>query len=59
MDALILRLLIETACRRGGLLGLYIEDLNVSDCLVRLHEKGGTVRPANGKPRQPSNHEVT
>ncbi|MDE1675225.1 hypothetical protein [Nocardia gipuzkoensis] len=45
MDALILRLLIETACRRGGLLGLYIEDLNVSDCLVRLHEKGGTVRP--------------
>ncbi|MGY2060165.1 MULTISPECIES: hypothetical protein [Nocardia] len=45
LDALILRLLIETACRRGGLLGLYIEDLNVSDCLVRLHEKGGTVRP--------------
>ncbi|MGY1901225.1 tyrosine-type recombinase/integrase [Nocardia gipuzkoensis] len=44
LDALILRLLIETACRRGGLLRLCIEDLNVSDCLVRLHEKGGIVR---------------
>ncbi|MER7449450.1 site-specific integrase [Nocardia beijingensis] len=39
-----LRLLIETACCRGGLLHLRIDDLNVTDCLVRLHEKGGTIR---------------
>ncbi|MFF7941638.1 tyrosine-type recombinase/integrase [Nocardia gamkensis] len=44
LDALILRLLIETACRRGGLLSLAIDDLNVADCLIRLREKGGTMR---------------
>ncbi|WP_406275769.1 hypothetical protein OH799_03815 [Nocardia sp. NBC_00881] len=44
LDALILRLLIETACRRGGLIRLTVKDLNIADCLVRLHEKGGTVR---------------
>ncbi|MEU5762195.1 tyrosine-type recombinase/integrase [Nocardia sp. NPDC047648] len=44
LDALIVRILIETACRRGGLLGLTIDDLNSHDCLVRLREKGGTVR---------------
>ncbi len=44
LDALMLRLLIETACRRGGLLRLSIDDLNTADCLVRLHEKGGTTR---------------
>ncbi|MEU4841852.1 tyrosine-type recombinase/integrase [Nocardia testacea] len=44
LDALILRLLIETACRRGGLLRLSVDDLNASDCLVQLHEKGGTIR---------------
>ncbi|MEU1549278.1 hypothetical protein [Nocardia sp. NPDC005745] len=44
LDALILRFLIETACRRGGLVRLAIEDLNVAGCLVRLREKGGTVR---------------
>ncbi|MGY2116554.1 tyrosine-type recombinase/integrase [Nocardia gipuzkoensis] len=44
LDALIVRILIETACRRGGLLGLTVDDLNVEDCLVRLREKGGTTR---------------
>jgi integrase len=44
LDALIVRILIETACRRGGLLGLTVDDLNSHDCLVRLREKGGTVR---------------
>jgi integrase len=44
LDALIVRILIETACRRGGLLGLTIDDLNEHDCLLRLREKGGTTR---------------
>ncbi len=38
------RLFIETACRRGGLVHLTLEDLNAEDCLVRLREKGGTLR---------------
>ncbi|MGY2026011.1 tyrosine-type recombinase/integrase [Nocardia gipuzkoensis] len=44
LDALMLRLFIETACRRGGLVHLTLEDLNAEDCLVRLREKGGTLR---------------
>ena len=44
LDVLILRLHMETACRRGGALGLVAEDLDVEQCLVRLREKGGTVR---------------
>lgn len=44
LDALIIRLHLETACRRGGTLGLHVADLNVADCLIRLREKGGTVR---------------
>lgn len=44
LDSLIVRLHIETACRRGGLLALTVDDLNVEDCLVKLREKGETER---------------
>ncbi len=44
LDGLILRLHIETACRRGGALALRPADLDRAQCLVRLREKGGTVR---------------
>jgi len=44
LDALLLRLHTETACRRGGALALLPEDLDPEQCLIRLHEKGGTLR---------------
>jgi integrase len=44
LDALILRLHTETACRRGGALALTPEDLDAEQCLIRLHEKGDTMR---------------
>ncbi|MFG2059107.1 tyrosine-type recombinase/integrase [Micromonospora sp. NPDC048930] len=44
LDSLILRLHIETACRRGGALGLDRADLDLDNCCIRLSEKGGTVR---------------
>lgn len=44
LDVLILRLHIETACRRGGALALRPEDLDQEQCFIRLREKGGTVR---------------
>ncbi|WP_027344973.1 tyrosine-type recombinase/integrase [Hamadaea tsunoensis] len=44
LDALILRLHTETACRRGGALGLRLADLDVHYGQVRLTEKGGTQR---------------
>lgn len=44
LDALLLRLHTETACRRGGALALRTDDLDAEHCLVRLHEKGETVR---------------
>ena len=44
LDALIIRLHAETACRRGGALALAPEDLDPEQCLIRLHEKGGTDR---------------
>jgi integrase len=44
LDALIIRLHAETACRRGGALALAPEDLDHEQCLIRLHEKGGTER---------------
>jgi len=44
LDCLIIRLHLETACRRGGALGLRLADLDTHWCLVRLREKGGTVR---------------
>uniref|UniRef100_UPI000AB0313B tyrosine-type recombinase/integrase n=2 Tax=Nocardia amikacinitolerans TaxID=756689 RepID=UPI000AB0313B len=44
LDALLVRFHIETACRRGGALRLRVADLNIEHCLVRLREKGGTLR---------------
>jgi len=44
LDVLIIRLHSETACRRGGALALRPTDLDVEQCLVRLHEKGGSDR---------------
>ncbi|WP_280334842.1 tyrosine-type recombinase/integrase [Nocardia wallacei] len=44
LDALILRLHIETACRRGGALALRPHDLDPDRCLVWLREKDGTDR---------------
>jgi len=44
LDTLILRLHTETACRRGGALALRPCDLDPAQCLVRLREKGETVR---------------
>ena len=44
LDTLILRLHTETACRRGGALALQPSDLDPDQCLIRLREKGETVR---------------
>jgi len=44
LDALLLRLHTETACRRGGALALRLRDLDLDLCLVLLREKGGTHR---------------
>ncbi|WP_280188732.1 MULTISPECIES: tyrosine-type recombinase/integrase [Nocardia] len=42
LDTLLLRLHTETACRRGGALGLRPQDLDPVQSLVLLREKGGT-----------------
>lgn len=44
LDALILRLHEETACRRGGALNLRPIDLDEQQCLIRLREKAATER---------------
>jgi integrase len=44
LDALLLRLHTETACRRGGALSLTLGDLDAPRGLLRLREKGETVR---------------
>jgi len=44
LDALLLRLHTETACRRGGALGLHLGDLDVANGQILLPEKGGTQR---------------
>jgi integrase/recombinase XerC len=44
LDTLLLRLHTETACRRGGALNLRPCDLDTEQCLIFLHEKGGTAR---------------
>jgi integrase/recombinase XerC len=44
LDALTLRLHIETACRRGGALALRPIDLDPHQCLITLREKGDTTR---------------
>ncbi len=44
LDMLVLRVHTETACRRGGALALRVQDLDREQCLVRLWEKGETMR---------------
>jgi integrase/recombinase XerC len=44
LDALILRLHTETACRRAGALAIRPRDLNRAQCTVLLREKGETFR---------------
>jgi integrase len=44
LDGLLLRLHVETACRRGGALALRPRDLDPDQCLIRLREKGDTER---------------
>lgn len=44
LDTLLLRLHLETACRRGGALALTPADLDDEQCLIQLREKGETVR---------------
>ncbi|GAB1690686.1 tyrosine-type recombinase/integrase [Krasilnikovia sp. M28-CT-15] len=44
LDGLLIRLHVETACRRGGALALRPVDLDPTQCLIRLREKGGTDR---------------
>ncbi|WP_327010645.1 tyrosine-type recombinase/integrase [Dactylosporangium sp. NBC_01737] len=44
LDALLLRLHTETACRRAGALGLRLQDLDADRGLLQLREKGGTIR---------------
>ena len=44
LDTLLLRLHIETACRRGGALALRPVDLDPDQCLILLREKGETQR---------------
>lgn len=44
LDALLLRLHTETACRRGGALALRLSDLDTAHGLIRLCDKGGTLR---------------
>jgi integrase/recombinase XerC len=44
LDSLLLRFHTETACRRGGALGVRRRDLDTEQCLVLLREKGFTSR---------------
>jgi len=44
LDAMLIRLHLETACRRGGALALRPCDLDPDQCLIFLREKGGTSR---------------
>jgi site-specific recombinase XerC len=44
LDALILRLHTETACRRAGALAIRPRDLDREQCLILLREKGETFR---------------
>lgn len=44
LDGLLLRLHTETACRRGGALALRLIDLDTANGMVRLREKGETLR---------------
>lgn len=56
LDALLLRLHTETACRRGGALATRLQDLDTDRCLIKLREKGSTVR---WQPITPSTHQLS
>ncbi|MFC9440828.1 tyrosine-type recombinase/integrase [Nocardia sp. NPDC057030] len=43
LDQLIVRIHIETACRRASALSICGDDLVPEQCLLRLHSKGGTI----------------
>jgi integrase len=51
LDSLLVRLHVETACRRGGALALRPRDLDTDQCLIFLREKGGTCRGSRSHPR--------
>jgi integrase len=51
LDALLLRLHTETACRRGGVLALHRSDLDPDQGLVRLREMGGDAALAADQPQ--------
>lgn len=40
LDALVLRLHVETACRQGGAIHLRVQDLDATQCVILLREKG-------------------
>ena len=44
LDVLIMRFVLETGCRREGVLNLTDDDIDVNNNQVRLNEKGGVVR---------------
>ena len=44
LDALLLRLHVETSCRCGGVLALAPEDLDLGDCLIQLQATLGPVK---------------
>lgn len=44
LDGLLIRLHVETACRRGAALALRRVDVDADQCLLHLHEKGETDR---------------
>ena len=44
LDLLLIRFMLETGCRRQGILDLTEEDIDITANRVRLTEKGGTVR---------------
>ncbi|HEU5470426.1 MAG TPA: hypothetical protein VFV67_07220 [Actinophytocola sp.] len=50
LDAVLLRLHTETACRRGGVLSLRLADLDPHQCLIQLRENG---TPCAGNPSAP------
>jgi integrase len=55
LDALLPRLHIETACRRGGAPALRVRDLDPDQCVILLREKGGASR---WQPVSPALHDA-
>ena len=51
LDVLLIRFMLETGCRREGVLNLTVDDIDVNGNEVRLNEKGSAVRrqPVTGE----------